>query len=187
MQPATEYVPATADPKKMGGRCSDNYIMPNAMAIHNVNTNANTPVAQIQAVREDATEISTLVSFSIPAWTANMTCKTGIAANRLGVGDDLRGAQTVDIFSTLLTDIRNTPSGNQRNKHLARLRFNSTTKLFDFDVNTVTPQIQEFPAPAGVTLQWEIVAVGFPDRVLIGQDFAQGGWAKPNGIFIEIQ
>jgi len=91
----------------------------------------------------------------------------------------------VDIFSTLLTDINTTPSGNQRNLGLGRLRFNGATNEFDFDARDVQPTIQTFPCPAGKTLQWEIVAVGESDEVIIGQDFTSSGSGVPNGISIE--
>ncbi|GJN68121.1 hypothetical protein PLICBS_002164 [Purpureocillium lilacinum] len=167
-----------------GTTTTSNFILPNAMAVHSINSNANTPSTQIQTIRLGGVETSTLVSFVIPS-TATGTCKTHISAGRLGSGDKVQGSQIVDIFSTLLTDINTTPSGNQRNLGLGRLRFNGATNEFDFDARDVQPTIQTFPCPAGKTLQWEIVAVGESDEVIIGQDFTSSGSGVPNGISIE--
>jgi hypothetical protein len=169
-------------PPAAGRAC--NYILPNAMAIHSIDNKGNIHSMQIKAIRRSERETSTLVSFVVPQEADDKICTAGIFAGRLGHGDTVNGTHTVDVFSTLLTDINNTPTGNQRNKQLSRLRFNTGTNRFDF-VTDEPSEIQNFKGKAGVTLQWEIVAVGEDDLVDIRQDFSCNSSGTPNGIFIE--
>ncbi|KAJ6443691.1 Conidial yellow pigment biosynthesis polyketide synthase [Purpureocillium lavendulum] len=185
---------AIAAPSRIDTRCGSNctstgggakyYLLPNAMATHDVKTNANTQSRQIQVSRQGVNELSTLVSFQVPANARE--CKTHINA-RLPSGGSatVQGSQTVDIFSTLLTNIATTPTGNQRNLGLGRLAYDEGLKEFQFTKGAVPPRIETFPCPAGQTLQWEIVAVGETDDICIPQDFTSTGSGLPKGISIE--
>ncbi|UNI16427.1 hypothetical protein JDV02_002859 [Purpureocillium takamizusanense] len=187
--PAPGTVPPPAPgsatpPKAPTTPATANYILPNAMAVHNVNNNANKPSTQILTTKKGNTETSTLVSFQVPS-TATGTCKTHINVGALGGADKIGGSQTVRIFRTLLTNIPATPTGNQRNIELGQLRFDAAAKGFAFEKGSVQPTIQTFPCPAGKTIQWEIVAVGDSDEIIVGQDFTSSGAGVPNGIYIE--
>ncbi|KAG8423088.1 hypothetical protein J3459_008214 [Metarhizium acridum] len=166
------------------GNVSRHYILPNAMAVHSINDNGNTPSRRIDTVRQGQRENSTLLSFEVPPQADNRTCTASIFAGHLSNGDSVSGEKTVDIFSTNITDINNTPSGNMRNMQLARLRFNPNSKRFDF-VGGMPSSIREFQVRTGDVLQWEIVAVGTEDEISIEQDFNQEGPRLPNGMFIE--
>jgi hypothetical protein len=160
------------------------YILPNAIAVHSIDNNGNTSSTHTSTVRQNGHETSTLVSFVVPDAADNKTCTPNIYAGRLGWGDTVDGARTVDIFSTMLTDINSTPVGNQRNMQLGRLRFDNNSRKFNF-VNDVPASIRSFKGRAGDIYQWEIVAVGDTDVVDIGQDFWLNSSGTPNGIFLE--
>ena len=74
--------------------------------------------------------------------------------------------------------------GNFRNNQLARIRFNAATGLYDFDNVDFNAIIDEFPCPAGRTLEWESVAVGEFDINVIRQDFVDPGFGFPNGLSV---
>ena len=156
------------------------------MAVHSINTNQNTLSKELNTVRQGNTETSTLLSLVIPAWANGSTCNTVIFAGKQGRGDTVSGTASVDIFSTLITDINDTPAGNQRNAELARMVFGTANHMFNFDDSDVPAKIQNFPCPGGKTLQWEIVAVGDGDSVIIQQDFIFNGTGFPNGLSITI-
>ncbi|KID85259.1 hypothetical protein MGU_07497 [Metarhizium guizhouense ARSEF 977] len=166
------------------GDVSSHYILPNAMAVHSINDNGNTPSRRVDTVRQSQRETSTLLSFRVPPQADNKTCTASIFAGHLGNGDRVGGDKTVDIFSTNIIDINMTPSGNMRNMQLARLRFNPNSKRFEF-VSDMPSSIRQFQVRAGDLLQWEIVAVGTEDEVSIEQDFNQEGSGLPDGMFIE--
>ncbi|KAL1874945.1 hypothetical protein VTK73DRAFT_10314 [Phialemonium thermophilum] len=160
------------------------FIFPNVLKNHDVNSNRNDDDVQTATVRNGGIETSTLYQLPIPDNTAGKTCALVVFAGRVGNGDNILGEQAMDIFNNNIDDLAALDEGNFRNQELARIRFNPATGLYDFDAVDVVPKIQEFPCPAGKTLEWESVAVGDFDINVIQQDFSFDGVHIPNGLTI---
>lgn len=161
------------------------FVLPSLIKSHDVNTNVNTQDFQTATVRNGGNELSTLYEIPVPASLAGRTCGLVIAAGKLGGGgDNILGEAAMDIFNNNIASLAATAQGNFRNQELARVRFDAATGLYEFDAVDVTPKIQEFPCPAGKTLEWESVAVGDFDINVIRQDFAFDGQHIPNGLSI---
>lgn len=158
------------------------FIFPNVLSIHNVNTNLNVISAKTDTVRVGNSETSTLYQLPIPPNTSGHTCGLVIFAGENG--DTVSGTGALDIFNNNIQNLAALGAGNFRNQELARVVFDPATGLFGFDTADVVPLIESFPCPAGKTLEWESVAVGTSDTVIIQQDFSFDGVNIPNGLTI---
>ncbi|KAI0137098.1 hypothetical protein BJ170DRAFT_604514 [Xylariales sp. AK1849] len=160
------------------------FVVPTIIKNHDIASNENTQEFQTATVRNGGIETSTLYEIPIPADLAGKTCGLVIFARKIGNGDNVLGEQAMDIFNNNIPDLLALQEGNFRNQELARVRFDAASGLYLFDETAVTPKIQEFPCPAGKTLEWESVAVGEFDINVIRQDFAFDGENVPNGLSI---
>ena len=160
------------------------FVLPNLIKNHDVVSNLNTKDVQTATVRNGHAETSTLYQIPIPEWLDGKICSLVVSAGRIGKGDNVLGEQAMDIFNNNIADLGALESGNFRNNQLARIRFNAATGLYDFDNVDFNAIIDEFPCPAGRTLEWESVAVGEFDINVIRQDFVDPGFGFPNGLSV---
>jgi hypothetical protein len=160
------------------------FIFPNVLKNHDLTSNLNTDDVQTATVRNGGIETSTLYQLPIPESAQGKTCTLVVFAGKVGNGDNILGERALDIFNNNIDDLAALGEGNFRNQQLARVRFNSSSALYDFDIANFTPKIQSFPCPAGKTLEWESVAVGEFDINVIKQDFSFDGVNIPNGLTI---
>ncbi|OTB14881.1 hypothetical protein K445DRAFT_318791 [Daldinia sp. EC12] len=168
-----------------GGQAWAGFALPSIIKNHDITTNLNTADVQTSTVRNGGVETSTLYDIPIPEAAAGKTCSLVIHAGRIGNGDNILGEKALDLFRNSFTDLSNLPSGNLRDTQLARVRFDDSTGLYNFDkVGFANPAVESFPCPAGKTLHWETVAVGEFDINVIQQDFWVTGAGVPNGLSV---
>lgn len=165
------------------------FIVPTVVANHDVNSNLNYLDDKTDTVREPGIETTTLYELPIPEAAAGKICRLVVFAGRVGHGDIVEGEQALDIFNNNIDNLAELKQGNLRNLQLARIRFDEYSGLFDFDLDDFNAIIDEFPCPAGATLEWESVSVGERNKVVIEQDFAPEGqenvlYEMPNGLSI---
>ncbi|KAH8675539.1 hypothetical protein BX600DRAFT_432111 [Xylariales sp. PMI_506] len=159
------------------------FVFPSVLKTHSINTNVNTFSDQTVTVRNGNAETSTLYQLPIPAEAAGKTC--GLLVRAYYAGDDVEGEQALDIFNNNIDDLAALEQGNFRNQQLARVRLDTSSEgFFVFDESPIAPLIQSFPCPVGKTLEWESVAVGTADTVIISQDYSWDGTNFPNGLTI---
>ncbi|KAI0147774.1 hypothetical protein GGR57DRAFT_505379 [Xylariaceae sp. FL1272] len=157
------------------------YAVPSVLKIHSINNNQNTFSTTTSTVRSGNFETSTLYDIPIPEAAAGKTCALVFKASD---SDILEGSKALDIFKNGFTDLSSLTEGNLRDQQLARIVFNPSTGLFDFDRTAFTPAIDSFPCPAGNVLHWEAAAVGETDTVVVHQDFSYNGVDVPNGLSV---
>ncbi|KAI9764685.1 MAG: hypothetical protein M1839_005785 [Geoglossum umbratile] len=111
---------------------------------------------------QTSSDITTLVTFDFPAWTAGKKCSFGF---RLGNTATVTGTGQADVFTSLDNPHGSTtdwPQGNQRDQHLGRIQAvkgGSAVTVMDFGNNT------PFDCPAGHRITGELVPTGDYDEI----------------------
>jgi Ubiquitin 3 binding protein But2 C-terminal domain len=141
-----------------------NILVPTAISQYTVWTGAvnfNTGAGKIFK-NGIVSDVTTLVTFDIPASAAGSTCVFHFA---LDPSATLSGSEQFDVFTSLATATTSTttwPSGNLRDQYVGRM-----TAVLNGEATWTPgfPNVPSFPCPAGQLLAGELVGTGDVDDI----------------------